>query len=174
VTRTGELKLPTDPIAVQTSNKCEWNAIRSIDAADFYTVGYAGRTINDFIAVLQSAGVSTVIDVRQFAVSMYKPDFSKRNLQASLRSVEIDYLHIPEWGVPREVRSLAQGEPGRERIWAWYDSNVADDFRRNLHRFFNAAEHPVALLCVELDPTACHRHRLALALEQSGLCGYDL
>ena len=39
---------------------------------------------------------------------------------------------------------------------------------------FGVADHPVAFMCVELDPTACHRHRLSLALEEQGLRGFDL
>ena len=172
--KVGELKLPTDSITVQVSKKAEWNEVRSLEEADFFTIGYASRTLADFVAALKSAGVSTVVDVRQFAVSMYKPDFSKRNLQTALEAEGIEYVHLPEMGVPREIRGLALGQPDRDRIWEWYDANVAVEYRRNLHTFFNGAEHPVAFLCVELDPTSCHRHRLALALEDHGLRGYDL
>jgi hypothetical protein len=40
--------------------------------------------------------------------------------------------------------------------------------------FMNGFEHPVALMCTEIDPHECHRHRLSLALEGMGLNGFDL
>lgn len=72
--------------------------------------------------------------------------------------------------MPCEVRVQAIETGTREAIWSWYDENVTF----SLDSFFNVADHPIALLCVEIDPTSCHRHRLALSLERSGLHGYDL
>jgi uncharacterized protein (DUF488 family) len=171
--RVGELKLRADPVRVQQTKKAAWNKARSEEDADFYTAGYSGRSMSDFIEALLSAGVSTVIDVRENPVSMYKPEFSKRNLEASLAAVGIEYVHERSLGVPRDIRSRAV-EGDRDAIWEWYDSEVVDSFCTNLDTFFNMANHPVALLCTELDPTSCHRHRLALALERNGLRGYDL
>ncbi|MGH8523645.1 MAG: DUF488 family protein [Gammaproteobacteria bacterium] len=168
--RIGELKLPSDSIKVQTAKRAEWNEARSAQDAHFFTIGYSSRSLADFISALKSVEVVTVIDVRQYPVSMYRPEFSKRNLEASLNSAGIAYWHMPELGVPREVRSIAVETGSRNDIWDWYDSNVTF----SLNTFFNVADHPLALLCVELDPTACHRHRLALSLEESGLRGYDL
>ena len=85
------------------------------------------------------------------------------------------YFHAGHLGVPRTVRALAVGQNGREIIWDWYDKNVASPIMgHNLHWFFNAVDHPIALMCTELDPTACHRHRLSLALERWQLKGFDL
>ncbi len=142
--RSPELALPTDSLRIQLQNKAAWNDARSRDLADFFTVGYMQRDIVTFLAVLVDAGVRTVLDVRHTPVSMYKPDFSKSNLQNHLAIAGIDYLHLPRFGVP------------------------------NLHSFFNSGDHPVALLCMELDPTSCHRHRIAMKLESHRLRGFDL
>ena len=81
---------------------------------------------------------------------------------------------MQEWGVPRDVRAKAIDSGTRETIWDWYDECVVGKcFHGNLHRFLNL-EHPVAMMCVECDPTECHRHRLFLALERQGLRGFDL
>ena len=169
--RPPELNLPTDPVAVQAQNKAEWNAERC-SAPDFFTVGYTGRDMQSFVAVLVSAGVQTVLDVRFAPVSQYKPDFSKSNLQRHLASVQIEYLHKRELGVPRDIRGLAAKSGSRNAIWDWYDANVLPML--TLQKFFNWASHPVAILCLEFDPTSCHRHRLALELERHGLNGRDL
>jgi uncharacterized protein (DUF488 family) len=170
--RVPDLQLPNDPLDVQHQNKADWNEARRLVQADFFTVGYMRRDIRAFLAVVAAAGVSTVVDVRHTPVSMYKPDFSKGNLSRHLEAVGIAYLHMRNLGVPRDIRSRAAGKSTRDAIWEWYDEHVIPSL--SLHAFFNSADHPVALLCMELDPTACHRHRLALALERLGLRGFDL
>lgn len=173
--RPASLALPSDSIAVQIDNKAAWNEHRASIEADFYTVGYMRRGVQDLVDALQGAGVTTLVDIRQTPVSMYKPEFSKTNLQQYLVRHGLNYMHVPTLGVPRDVRGKAIGQPNRDAIWEWYDQYVVARFiGKNLNRFFNAVEHPVAFMCVELDPTACHRHRLAMALERHGLRGYDL
>ncbi len=169
--RIPDLRLPTDPVAVQEQNKADWNEARA-GGADFYTVGYTRRHLDSFLAVLSGAGVETVIDVRHAAVSMYRPEFSKSNLTRHLAGVGISYLHLPKLGVPRDIRGKASGHDSRDVIWEWYDRHVIPTL--TLHGFFNWADHPVAFLCTEFDPTSCHRHRLALELERQGLRGRDL
>jgi uncharacterized protein (DUF488 family) len=165
--------MPTDPVRVQIQKKRIWNDQREKSTADFFTVGYSGRTIDDFLDALKDAGVRCVFDVRHTPVSMYKPDFSKSNLQRHLAAELIDYVHMPDLGVPRDIRSKTIGHKDRAAIWEWYDAHVAEQFCGNLHRFFNSADHPIAFMCTEIDPTSCHRHRLALALEKNGLKGFD-
>ena len=172
--RAPELHLPTESLKVQIKNKETWNGIRSRESADFFTIGYSGRNIAEFLQALKDAGVKCLVDIRYTPISMYKPDFSKSNLQQHLVNEGIEYLHLSDLGVPRDIRSKAVGKTNRNDIWEWYDTNIAEVFRRNLHRFFNFADHPVAFMCTELDPTCCHRHRLALALEQSGLRAFDV
>jgi len=169
------LKLPSQPLRAQMANKALWNDSRSPQFADFFTAGYMGRDIGELVSALKSAGVSSVVDIRHAAVSMYNPSFSKRNLRRVLEMSGLNYLHLPDLGVPRDIRGKAIETGSRDDIWEWYDSYVVEQFLgRNLDRFFNFAEHPVVLLCVELDPTACHRHRLFLALERQGLRGFDI
>ena len=175
MTRLPSLQLPTDSVGVQTRKKGEWNAFRRGESADFYTFGYAGRSTYDVLDALETAGIATVVDIRHMAVSMYRPDFSKQNFRRLLAERGIEYIHLPDMGIPRDVRGLASGQATRDLLWDWYDANVAEEFgARNLTRFFNSADHPLAFMCVELDPTSCHRHRLCLALESQGLRGFDL
>lgn len=169
------LELPTDTLSVQMHNKALWNDGRSIQEADFFTFGYSGRPTGEILGLVKQAGVSTVVDIRFTPLSMYKPDFSKTNLRRIVEGHGLAYLHLPELGVPREVRAKAMRIGSRDVIWEWYDAEVVNRFvGRNLHRFLNMADHPIALMCVEIDPTACHRHRLFEALEDRGLRGFDL
>ena len=166
------LELPSKSRAEQLEGKATWNQDRSTEMADFFTCGYTGRKFDELLQSLQSAGVQCLIDIRQHAVSMYRPELSKKNLARELEANGIQYLHFPELGVPRDVRANAIKAGTRDPIWEWYDEYVVGLL--NLNTFLNFANHPVALMCVETDPTECHRHRLSIALEDMGLRGYDL
>ena len=169
------LRLPESPERVQRYNKEIWNVEHLPVKADFYTIGYAGRDIEQFVSLLQAVGVSTLVDIRENPVSQYKPDFSKENLRGSLAEHRIKYIHKAEWGVPLEIRSRSVEQKTRDSIWAWYDDNVISAINNGeLSEFREQAEPPLAFMCVEMDLTACHRHLLFLALEKSGLRGFDL
>ncbi len=168
------LKLPSRKPRERIESKALWNEGRSSDGADFYTIGYEGRSTDDLIAALTGAGVRTLIDVRYTPLSMYRPELSKTNFRKLIETAGMTYLHCQELGVPKDIRAKAIDTGTRDTIWDWYDSNVVHEhFNFNLHWFLNL-EHPAALMCVEYDPEECHRHRIALALEKNGLRGYDL
>jgi uncharacterized protein (DUF488 family) len=167
------LNLPSIPVKQQIANKAEWNESRPCELADFFTFGYSGRKTEEILELLKRHGVRTLLDVRQNAVSMYRPELSKTNLMQLLNKHGIGYEHAPELGVPRDIRAKAIETGSRDVIWDWYDENVVPTCL-NLHNFINGFEHPVALMCTEIDPHECHRHRLSLALETMGLRSFDL
>ena len=173
--RANELKLPTASPKKQAESKALWNSTRSVEEADFFTLGYSGRTFEMIIGRMKHYQVRTVVDIRTNAVSMYKPEFSKSNLRNALAEHGVLYDHRPQFGVPRDVRAKAVQYGSRAVIWKWYDEHVAKVYvGTNLHRFFNTLEHPIVLMCSELDPVECHRHRLSLFLERLGLKSFDI
>ena len=169
------LNLPSTSSKTQIENKLVWNEARSVSEADFFTLGYSGRKTPDMFAALVASDVRTLVDIRQHPVSVYRPEMSKGKLKDALTELGIEYVHLPGLGVPRDVRGKAMETGNREVIWAWYDKNVVPGFAGgNLHALLNGFEHPIALMCTELDPHECHRHRLSLALEELGMKGFDL
>lgn len=169
------LKLPEKTKEEQRQSKLAWNSEHYTSLPDFYTIGYSGRTVTDFIDALKNAGVATLVDIRFAPVSRFKPEFSKSNLKVSAERTGIAYIHRPDWGVPRDVRAFSIGKQNRNDIWEWYDENVLPIIaQKNLDSFFNSMEHPVAFMCVEYDPTECHRHRVFLGLERLGFSGCEL
>jgi uncharacterized protein (DUF488 family) len=172
---TSALKLPEKTKAEQKRSKLLWNSEHCKSEPDFYTIGYSGREINEFIEIVEKAGIATLVDIRFSPISRFKPEFSKNNLKRALETNGIIYIHRPEWGVPRDIRAYSIGKRTRADIWDWYDSYVLPNIiKRNLNDFFNSMEHPIGLMCVEYDPTECHRHRLFLGLERLGFVGCDL
>jgi hypothetical protein len=104
---------------------------------------------------------------------MYRPELSKGNLARLLDENGIGYTHVPGLGVPRDIRAKAIETGTRDVIWTWYDENVVSGVL-NARSFLDEFEGPIALMCTEMDPRECHRHRLSLALEELGLNGFDL
>ncbi|MGH9540962.1 MAG: DUF488 family protein [Terriglobales bacterium] len=167
------LKLPTATVKEQFASKDAWNHARSADGADFFTFGYSARKTEEIIVLLVQHGIQTVVDIRYNPVSMYRPELSKRNLATVLAKNGIGYVHMPEFGVPRDIRAKAIEAGRRDVIWNWYDKYVIAPLV-TLYHFLNAYEHPVAMMCTEVNPRECHRHRLSVALEKMGLTSFDL
>ena len=167
------VELPQDPAPVQQVNKILWNLKHNVNA-DFFTVGYTGRDIEQFIKIIQAAGVSTVVDIRNAPVSQYKPDFSKENLRNHLAGKNINYDHRPDFGVPTDIRRQAAEAGSRGTIWEWYQDNVIGKLADDGLAKITKSNGTVAFMCVEVAPEDCHRHLVFLELERAGFTGYDL
>jgi len=167
-------KLPSAAVKRQAAGKSRWNASRSAERADFFTVGYSGRTADALLDALAAHGVRTLVDVRQMPASMHRPEMSKTRLRELVESRGLRYVHRPELGVPKAIRSKTSADD-REAIWRWYDRHVVRGYvDADPAAFLKSVESPMALMCVELDPHDCHRHRLCLALERAGYRSFDL
>jgi hypothetical protein len=164
------IELPVESLEDQIFNKIMWNLSR-IGDYDFYTIGYEKRTYEQFLSILKAKKIATLVDVRKNPVSQYKEEFNKEYLAESMRKNGIKYVHRPELGVPSEVRRKLEETGDYSWFFKEYDRNTASELTKlNLKDFTQ----PVAFMCVELDPTRCHRHRIALELEKRGYRGYDL
>jgi ParB family chromosome partitioning protein len=167
------IELPEEPIEIQIFNKIMWN-LQRIGEYDFYTIGFAKRTPDQFLQLLKAKGIKTLVDVRFNPVSMFKPEFNKDNLSRILKQNNIKYVHYPELGVPEDIREKLAKTGDYEWFFKWYDENVVQK-RLAESVDLESLSYPIAIMCVELDPTKCHRHRIALWLEKvKGLRGYDL
>src|SRR5690606_37609401 len=76
-------------------------------ATKLWTIGYESVGIPEFIAALQTAGVKTLIDVREVANSR-RAGFSKKSLAASLDAAGIGYVHMKALGTPKAGRQAAR------------------------------------------------------------------
>ncbi|GAB4001852.1 DUF488 family protein, N3 subclade [Nocardioides ultimimeridianus] len=121
------------------------------------SVGYEGRTIDDFVAALVRAGVHTVADVRLNAISR-KAGFSKTRLQEALAAAGIGYRHMRSLGNAKENRQPfwdGRVEEGRRVFREALQSPEAESSLHDLASL--AANEVVAVLCFESDPEMCHR-----------------
>lgn len=141
----------------------------------FYTIGYSGRTIEEFTGALRRRNVSAVVDVRRTPLSRFKPDFSKRRLAAVLATQNIDYIHLPELGVPKEIRARLAQTGDYAAFFDWYDGNVVPIMTNGLmERISGLMSRSVAFMCTERDGSKCHRYRVSVALEKMGYQGFEI
>ena len=164
-------ELTQDPPWVQVGNWWKWNRERIDGKFDFFTTHYSGKDLDTFLETLKANGVRTLIDVRDTPFSQFRPEFNKESISKSLQAKGISYEHHPELGVPKEQRERLAKTENWSALFEWYDKNVIP----KLNAVANGKERkPIAFMCVEKDPTKCHRHRIALALEKTGSKSLDL
>jgi uncharacterized protein (DUF488 family) len=133
-----------------------------------WTVGHGARSADDFVVLLRSAGVQTLIDVRRFPGSRRHPQFNRSTLPTTLRDAGIRYVHEVELGGRRS------GEPGEERFTcietAAFRSYAA---RMSTPKWQEALERLLAqpcpcVMCAETLWWRCHRRLIADLLVARG------
>jgi hypothetical protein len=162
-------ELTQDPLSIQVANWWKWNRQRIDGKFDFFTTHYSGKDLDTFVETLKANGVKTLIDVRDTPFSQFRPEFNKENLSKTLTAKGLTYEHHPELGVPREQRDKLAKSGNWSTFFDWYDKNVAPKVGS-----VKGGQKPIAFMCVEKDPQKCHRHRIALALEKTGLRSLDI
>jgi uncharacterized protein (DUF488 family) len=135
-------------------------------APPLYTIGYEKALLKDVLATLTTAGVSTLLDVRDRPISR-RPGFSKRQLAAAIEDAGMRYVHLAALGTPPEGR-LANRHREWERFWHIVDEKL---FRAEAELDLRqaaeiAAAAPSCLLCYEADWRVCHRRRIAEILAE--------
>lgn len=137
-------------------------------ARQLATIGYEGKTLDEFLAELTEAAVTLLVDVRAIAASR-RPGFSKTALAGALKERGVDYLHLRALGTPKEGREA----PRKGRIaemHAIYEQQLQTiEAQLALEQADAAArEQYVALLCFEKDAACCHRALIAERLTTKG------
>jgi AbrB family looped-hinge helix DNA binding protein len=121
-----------------------------------YSIGYEGKTLEEFLNYLSTNKVKQLIDVRKNAFS-FKAGFSKSPLKDALSRIGMMYIHIPQLGTDQESRKEYKetGDIGK----------LFDLFSKRLEENLDSYEILMALLnhkrsammCFEDDYTKCHR-----------------
>jgi uncharacterized protein (DUF488 family) len=121
-----------------------------------FTIGYGGRTPDDFLALLRHRGIRTVVDVRLRPDRAYKGLWTKatsadKGIERLLADAGIAYrslvelgnvfMDMPDW--QERYRRLL------ERAGDLLASRLAD------------VPGPICLLCAEKDAAECHRALVA-------------
>ncbi|HEY0153697.1 MAG TPA: DUF488 domain-containing protein [Longimicrobium sp.] len=131
------------------------------------TIGYEDATVKRFLATLRDAEVELVVDVRALASSR-RPGFAKTALAANLSGAGIEYLHLRGLGTPSEGRAAARAGRHDEMRAVFAEHLATPAAQTDLETLATLviSGRRVCLLCLEADPTHCHRSLVADALAE--------
>ena len=137
------------------------------------TIGVYGWTLEEFLAALEDADVSLLVDVRQRR-GVRGREYAWANaqrLQRALADAGIAYSHHKELAPTTELRQLQYAEDDRLGVAKRSRSDLAPAYReRYLREILDHADLDAlvaelpdvsALFCDERDPEACHRSLVA-------------
>lgn len=144
------------------------------------TIGVYEFDVESFLQRLQDADVRLLVDVRQRR-GVRGPEYAWANslrLQAALADMRIAYEHHPELAPTTELRELQYVEDDRRGVGKRSRPELAAEYvRRYTTEILDQADLTsivsalptngiAALLCVELEPAACHRSLIAKRLTE--------
>ncbi|MBB3060504.1 DUF488 family protein [Microbulbifer rhizosphaerae] len=135
--------------------------------ACFFTIGYEGKSFEYYLNQLIRNNVRVLCDVRKNPLSR-KYGFSKRVLSATLESLDILYIHMPELGIVSEKRQSLATVTDYQRLFDDYEATTLRDSGEALQRLAEVVKQHkrVAITCFEAEECMCHRGRVAKALQQ--------
>lgn len=125
------------------------------------TIGFTGKTAEEFFALLRDAGVELVVDIRQNRIGQLSGFAKHPDLSFFLRKIAaIAYTHEPLLAPSQEVLKRYRST----KDWPSYEAEfLAVLKQRSVPATLDTASwsSKVALLCSEPGPEKCHRRLVA-------------
>lgn len=131
-----------------------------------FTIGYEGRTQEEYLSLLSGAGVTLLADVRATPRSR-KRGFSKGTLAQGCADAGLRYEHLPELGIESERRKQVHTHADFQAMFVEYERERLPRQGAALERLaaWLKAGEQVALTCFERAACDCHRQYVADALK---------
>ena len=99
---------------------------RPVASLAVYTAGYEGQQVDAFLDMLMRTGIQQLLDVRNNPVSR-RYGFHKTTLDRLCKSLDIEYLHRPELGIPPVLRQTLNTQADYEALFTKYEASVLTD-----------------------------------------------
>ena len=134
---------------------------------EVFSIGHSNLCYRSFAALLRKCAIEQVIDVRSIPYSRYVPHFNFGAIQQKLKQSGIAYEYLGnQLGFRNATMRNAHGG-----ISDYRRQIATDAFADGMEQLSAiACKKRAAIMCVEADPYACHRHTiLAAELEKLGI-----
>jgi uncharacterized protein (DUF488 family) len=136
-------------------------------AVRLYTIGFTGKSAEQFFGLLQNAGIRVLIDTRLNNVSQLAGFAKRRDLEYFLKTITgIGYVHDTELA---PTADMLDAYKNKQIDWDEYERRFnellagrAPEARRRPADFDRAC-----LLCSEPTPEHCHRRLVAERLARA-------
>jgi uncharacterized protein (DUF488 family) len=139
----------------------------------FLTIGHSTRSVEELAALLQTANVKLLVDVRTVPRSRTNPQFNRETLPEALSGFGIDYRHLAALGglrgrktaVPTHVNAFWQNQSFHN----YADYALSEAFQAGLAELRELGhEKSCAIMCAEAVWWRCHRRIIADYLLAAG------
>ena len=128
-----------------------------------YTIGHSNRAVDELLAVLDSAEIKTLVDVRAFPQSKRNPHFDRALLQTAIEESK----RIYHWA-GRQLGGFREPSPDSPNIAidpalrGYADHTRSTVFQNAVTQLIRlAARAPTAVMCAERNAIDCHRSVIA-------------
>ena len=129
------------------------------ESGTIWTIGHSTRTLEEFVAMLDSFQISLLVDIRSLPGSRAFPHYNKESLELSLPISGIQYLHMKELGGRRKVKPDSKNTAWRLPAFRGYaDYMETDSFQKAIAELEALAmKQQTAYMCSEALWWRCHR-----------------
>ncbi len=141
-----------------------------MELGTIYTIGHSTHTLGEFVSMLQSFNIKTLVDVRSLPGSRKYPQFNQDSLAISLSEIGIEYVHLAALGGRRKVNKNSENTAWRNTSFrAYADYMETEDFKRGIAELEKLAlTKPTVYMCAEAVSWRCHRSMVSDALKAKG------
>ena len=131
------------------------------------SIGYEGRSIENYFNALIKAGIGVLCDVRKNPISR-KYGFSRSTLSKLCEGCGIEYRHYPQLGIPSWERQNLKSQDDYDALFDRYEKEVLPNVQNEIDEISGLVKsgRGVALTCFEANPAQCHRTRVLNAVSQ--------
>lgn len=134
----------------------------------FYTIGYEGLSLEQYLNKLRQYQIKCLCDVRRNPYSQ-KYGFSKNELCYALSLINIKYIHIPELGISSSMRSELKSDSDYRTLLKMYETDILPRQETSITLLNNLINEykQIAITCFEANISHCHRSKIASLLQKA-------
>lgn len=131
-----------------------------------FTIGHSTHPIKEFLELLKAFKIDVVSDVRSIPKSRHNPQFNSVDLENSLKTTGMEYVHMSGLGGLRHTSKNSVNTAWQNTSFRGYaDYMQTSDFKNNLGKLADLArQRVVVIMCSEALPWRCHRSLISDAL----------
>jgi len=138
-----------------------------------YTIGYATKPLEVFIAQLKQYKIDVIADVRSVPYSKIFHDYHREAIADSLKLANIRYVYLGDELSPRSKDDAHYDKHGQVQFDRLMQSDL---FASGIERLQDGMSKgfTIALMCAEKDPATCHRSLLIAYFIEHFLAGESI
>lgn len=135
-----------------------------------WTIGHSTRTLEEFVAMLLSFNIDSVVDIRSYPKSRKFSQFNKEALEISLPENNIEYIHLKKLGGRRKVNPESKNTTWRHAAFRGYaDYMETEPFAEGIKELIEIAQQQhTEYMCSEAVWWRCHRSMVSDYLKAHG------